>query len=261
MLRDMATVKCIVVDDDMFSTKIMTGYVDRTKDMTLVGCFTNAVEAINFLSGVEGNGVNLIFLDIEMPEMNGIEFMKAVDMSGKEVVIYSSQEKYAMESYEYDVCDYLLKPVRYVRFMKAVGKARKAISSREGFEDEMDGDGETIYLRDNKGAVYKVRFEDIALVETMENYVQVCTTRQKILVHTTMREMMERMPERYIVKAHRSYAVGLRHVCNLDRERCVVEVGTEKVTVAVSRTFIGELRKRLDAIVNDPDGGELCAVS
>ncbi len=257
----MATVRCIIVDDDLFSTTIMTGFVNRTKDMTLVQSFTNAVEAINYLTGVDGKGVNLIFLDIEMPEMNGIEFMKAVDMSGKEVVIYSSQEKYAMESYEYDVCDYLLKPVKYVRFMKAVSKARKAISNREGFEDEGEVDGEMIYLRDNRGAVHKVRFEEIALVETMENYVQVCTSRQKILVHSTMREMMDKMPERYIVKAHRSYAVGLRHVCNLGRDRCVVEVGSEKISVSVSRTFIGELRKRLDAMVNDRDGGELCAVS
>ncbi len=259
----MAQVTCVIVDDDVFSTKIMSGYISRTNDVVLAQSFTNAIDAINFLSSHEGKSVNLIFLDIEMPEMNGMEFMRAMDLSRKEVVIYSSQEKYALESYEYDVCDYLLKPVSYARFIRAIGKARCALELREdpnAGADDSTNDTECAFLRDNTGAVHKVKYEDIVLLETMENYVTVTTTRQKILVHIPMKKLVELLPQTYITRIHRSYAVGVKHICNVDKDKVVVELGNERVSLPLSRTYCHDLRKKMSAAaVADSDGILICA--
>lgn len=245
----MPQVTCIIVDDDTFSAKIMSGYVRRTNDVGLAQTFSNAIDAINFLSGREGKNVNLIFLDIEMPEMSGMEFMRSIDLSGKEVVIYSSQEKYALESYEYDVCDYLLKPVSYARFIRSVGKARMALEIKEEEADEEPADdSECAFLRDNAGVTHKVRYDDIVMIEALENYVSVCTPRHKILIHSPLRKLVDTLPPQHVVRVHRSYAIGMRHICNVEKDKVVVELGREKVELPLSRVFGQDLRKRIEAL-------------
>ena len=121
---------CIIVDDDKFSIKIIEEFVTRTEGLNLLGSFSSAVEAVNMLNQSGANPVHLIFLDIEMPEMSGIEFLKSLNVI-PQVIIYSSEEKYALECYEYDVTDYLLKPVQYGRFIKALNRARERFDKKE----------------------------------------------------------------------------------------------------------------------------------
>lgn len=257
----MARMTCIIVDDDVFSTKIMSGYINRTNDICLVQAFSNAIDAINFLSSNEGRGVGIIFLDIEMPEMSGIEFIRAIDLAGKEVVIYSSQEKYALESYEYNVCDYLLKPVSYARFIRAVSKARLALETKgdvklveEAAEGNAASDDETVFLRDNTGGLHKVKFEDIIMIEAQENYVAVSTPRQRLLVHMPLKKVIELFPaEAYIMRIHRSYAIGVRHVCNIDKDKVYIECGEERVKLPLSRTYCQTLRRLLRDITTSED--------
>ncbi|MCI5777174.1 MAG: LytTR family DNA-binding domain-containing protein [Bacteroidales bacterium] len=247
----MAAVTCIIVDDDIFPTRVMSGYINRTDDIALVQCFTNAIDAINFLSSTdEGKNVGIIFLDIEMPEMSGIEFMRAVDLSHKEVIIYSSQEKYALEAYEYDVCDYLLKPVSYARFVRAVMRAKMNLSKREvpeHTESNSDNDWDCAFFRDNAGALHKTKYDDIVMLETMENYVSITTLKEKILVHVTMKKIVELLPPNIVARIHRSYAVGLKHICNIDKDHVTIEYGREKITLPYSRYYCQDLMKRMNS--------------
>ncbi|HPI70099.1 MAG TPA: response regulator, partial [Tenuifilaceae bacterium] len=112
--------KCIVIDDDDISRRVIEDFITRTSFLTLEHSFAGAIEAVNFLKS--GNKVNLIFLDIEMPEMTGIDFLNSLDQP-PQVIIVSSKEKYALKAFEYHVTDYLLKPVNYARFFKAANKA------------------------------------------------------------------------------------------------------------------------------------------
>ena len=254
----MTAVNCIIVDDDVFSTRVMSGYISRTNDVVLSQCFTNAIDAINFIATDAGKNVNLIFLDIEMPEMSGMEFLRAIDLSDKEVVIYSSQEKYALESYEYDVCDYLLKPVSYARFIRAIAKARLNLDLREQPDtagEEPAADVDCVFLRDNTGTLHKTKYEDIVLIETMENYVSMTTLKQKFLVHIPMKKIIELLPQNVVTRIHRSYAVGIKHICNIDKEHIVVECGNEKISLPLSRTYCQDLRKKMNsASVAGSDG-------
>ena len=240
----MSALNCIIVDDDQFSTRIMSSFVSRTESVNLEKTFANAIEAVNFLSRPESNSIDVIFLDIEMPEMSGIEFLQAIDLKGKEVVIYSSQEKYALESYEYDVCDYLLKPVNYARFIKAIAKVKLAFSKRESQQESQEA-GNSIFLKDNYGQVHKVNFADIAYIEAMENYVLVATTQQKIIVHVAMKKLMDVFPEEFIVRTHRSYAIGLRYIEKASVSEIEIRFQGEQKSIPVSRSYRAEVKKIL----------------
>lgn len=211
---------CIIVDDDLFSTRLIADFIKRTSTVDLVSTFNNAIDAIDYIA-VSKEKIDIIFLDIEMPEMSGMDFIKSVDISNTQVIIYSSQEKYALESYEYNVCDYLLKPVTYARFLKSVNKAKaelakldqngttEEVTSKDKKEEE---EVEEVFLRDNMSTVYKVRFNDIIYLEAQENYVAITTTTRKITVHKTMKDVLDMLPEKYITRTHRSYAIGKRFV-------------------------------------------------
>lgn len=240
----MTQVNCIIVDDDIFSTKIVSGYISRTAGVVLVQSFNCAVDAINFLSTQEGKAVNLIFLDIEMPDLSGIDFMRAADLRSIEVVIYSSQEKYALESYEYDVCDYLLKPVSYARFIKAMGKVRLAIGQKAEIEEEDDDEG-YVMLKDNAGCTHKVNVGDIILVSAEQNYVSVKTIKRDILVHVAMKKLMETMPEAQICRIHRSYAIGLKYISKIEKELVYVEYGETSLQFPLSRSYSQNLKRAL----------------
>ncbi len=232
----------------------MSGYFSRTNAVNLIQVFPNAIDAINFLSSPEGAIVNLIFLDIEMPEMSGIEFMRAINLTDKEVVIYSSQEKYALESYEYNVCDYLLKPVAYSRFIRAITKAQTSLDQKQDHSkknndvEDNDNDSDVIFLKDNLGNVHKIRFADIAVIQAMENYVSVHTTKQKIIVHIPMKKIMESMPENYVQRIHRSFAIGLRYISKVNRDKIKVEFGVETQELPLSRTYSTAIKKTVSAL-------------
>lgn len=253
----MARLNCIIVDDDTFSTKIMSGYIGRTSGVAISQCFCCAVDAINYLSTPEGRAVNIVFLDIEMPDLNGIDFMRAADLRNKEVIIYSSQEKYALESYEYDVCDYLLKPVSYARFVKAIGKARIALAQRsEDGGEEVVEDSNFAILRDNQGCTHKLNLSEVVAVEAEQNYVSIKATTKEILVHLPMKKVLEMMPENIVCRIHRSFAVGLRYISKIDKDIVSVDADGLHKEYPLSRSFSQNLKKALnDLKESGKDGG------
>lgn len=246
---------CIIVDDDMFSTRMVADFIGRTSSLDLVSKFGNAIDALDFLA-VSNIKIDVIFLDIEMPEMSGLDFMRSVNLHGAQVIIYSSQEKYALESYEYDVCDYLLKPVTYARFLKAINKVKSALAdtqdvdvdASETSESTDDAKIEEVYVKDNVNDIYKIRFSDVIYIEAMENYVLIVTTVRRIMVHTSMVKILQKFPESHIVRTHRSYAVGKRYIKDIvggDIEMLLVD---EKIPIG--KSYRDQVREILDSAMN-----------
>ncbi len=187
---------CIIVDDDKLSIKVLEEYLVKTDGFENVGSFSNGVDAVNFLgSNVE---VDLVFLDIEMPEMNGIDFLNSLG-SLPQIIITSSKEKYALSSYDFDVTDYLLKPVSYARFYKSVEKARKRDSLSEF---KLDGKDE-IFIKKGSSLI-KLRFNDILWIEALENYVILNTRTDKYTIHFTMKAIEKKLPSPIFTRVHRS---------------------------------------------------------
>lgn len=249
-------INCIIVDDDIFSTRLMSDFIRRTSVVTLLNTFDNAIDAIDFLT-ISPKPVDIIFLDIEMPEMSGLDFIKSVDVHNTQIIIYSSQEKYALESYEYDVCDYLLKPVNYTRFHKAINKAKAAlgISATEENNETTDNnqrprqpdtDDCEIYIKDNSGAIYKVRYSEIIHIEALENYISVLTPTRRVTIHTTMKDFIEKIPDKFVVRTHRSHAIGKRYIKSISNNSIELLLGDK--TVPVGKSFKETIKTLTDTI-------------
>lgn len=243
---------CIVIDDDAFAATILKNYCEKCEGLNLLGKFVNGVEAKKYLD--EYPNVDIIFLDIEMPVMNGMDFMRSVNHTGAQVIVCSSKSQYAVETYEYNVCDYLLKPVSYDRFIRSVEKAILEIdkmkkwivasSVAEGVEGE---DSETdIWIKDIDGKQLRIKIEDIVYIEAMENYMSMQTKQKRYTIHSTMKSVMEMFGAKTpVMRVHKSYAVNIDNMLRLEDGCLVAEVQGDKMSISVGRTYMKELRDRI----------------
>ncbi|MGV8828645.1 MAG: LytR/AlgR family response regulator transcription factor [Breznakibacter sp.] len=233
---------CVIIDDDKFSTRIIEDFIGRTDGLHLVGSYTSAVEAINKMSRTDAERVNIIFLDIEMPEMSGIEFLKSLTEM-PQVIIYSSQEKYALEMYEYDVTDYLLKPVNYARFIKSINRVKERFEKKETLSKEST----EIFIKNNNSLV-RVKFEDILWIEALENYVVVNTFKDKFTIHFTMKSIAEKMPADKFVRVHRSFIVNMSKVKSIEDNSVIIRSETGSKVIPIGKSYKDRLMNDINLI-------------
>ncbi|MDA3952006.1 MAG: LytTR family DNA-binding domain-containing protein [Bacteroidales bacterium] len=198
---------CIVIDDDALSRRIIEEFITRTDFLDLKNSFQNAVEAINALDKTTDE-IDLIFLDIEMPEMDGIDFLNTLKVL-PQVIIVSSKEKYAIEAFDYDVTDYLLKPATYGRFYKAVLKSKTIHEAKS--KKEID----EIFIKKNS-ALVQLKYTDILWVEALENYVIVNSYDEKFTIHFTMKSIESQLPVNQFKRVHRSYIVNVKKINRIE---------------------------------------------
>jgi DNA-binding LytR/AlgR family response regulator len=233
---------CIIVDDDNFSVRIIEEFVNQTEGLALLGTFTNAIDAVNWLNNSEKEPVHLIFLDIEMPEMSGIEFLRALNVI-PQVIIYSSQEKYALESYEYDVTDYLLKPVTYARFIKAVNRARERFERKENPVKQST----EIFIKNNSSLV-RVKYDDILWIEALENYVVVNTFKEKYTIHFTMKSISDKMPSERFMRIHRSYIVNFSKISAIEDNSVIIRTESGNRVIPIGKSYKDKLLNDINLI-------------
>lgn len=190
---------CVIVDDDKLSRNVIEKLVESTDNLTLIKSCENAFDAYNIL---QNQVIDLVFLDIEMPEINGMEFIKNLKVKPL-IILITSYSQYALESYEHDVVDFLVKPVSPARFLKGVSKAW-AILGKNGKKDGL-------FIKSGSELV-QVNQEEILLVEALGNYVILHTPKKKLTVHTTMKEMEEKLSNSNFVRVHRSFIVNLKKI-------------------------------------------------
>ncbi len=233
---------CVIIDDDKFSTRIIEDFIGRTEGLNLVGSYDSAVEAINKMSRPDAERVHVIFLDIEMPEMSGIDFLKSLNEL-PQVIIYSSQEKYALEMYEYDVTDYLLKPVNYARFIKSVNRVKERFDKKETLSKEST----EIFIKNNNSLV-RVKFEDILWIEALENYVVVNTFKDKYTIHFTMKSIAEKMPADKFVRVHRSFIVNMSKVKSIEDNSVIIKSESGSKVIPIGKSYKDQLMNDINLI-------------
>jgi len=233
---------CIIIDDDKFSTKIIAEFVDKTDDLDLVGTYDSAISAINDLNKNGSKGIDLIFLDIEMPEMTGLDLLKSLNVI-PQVIIYSSQEKYALESYEYNVTDYLLKPVNYTRFLKAINKVKEQNDKR----DELTKSSNEIFIKNNSSLV-RIKYDDILWIEALENYVVLNTFSDKYTIHFTMKSIADKMPSNAFVRVHRSFIVNLAKIKVIEDNSVIVKTSDGSKIIPIGKSYKDKLMNDINLI-------------
>jgi len=219
---------CVIIDDDALSRKIIEEFVKRTEFLDLKVTYENAVDAINDLN-FESKDIDLIFLDIEMPEMDGIDFLNTLN-NLPQVIIVSSQDKYALEAFDYDVTDYLLKPITYARFYKAVTKAKNIMlaNSNDGVDE--------IYIK-NDSALVKLKYNDVLLVEALENYVIVNTFSEKYTIHFTMKAIEKQLPLSQFIRVHRSFIINLKKIERIEDNTIIVKIDKGNKIVPIGKAY------------------------
>lgn len=204
-------INCLIVDDEQHAIDILVHYVTQTPHLNLVGTTTNPIEALQL---VTTQNADLVFLDIQMPELSGIDFIKA--MNGRvKVILTTAYSEFALESYELDVVDYLLKPIRLPRFLSAVQKAVNELKDKtDGKETEEE---DYIFVKtESKGKLLKINLEDIDYIEGMKNYVGIFRGAQKTLVYTSMKEIEERLPQKQFIRVHKSFIIPIAKITGIE---------------------------------------------
>lgn len=232
---------CIIIDDDIFIRKITEDFVKKTESLTLLHSLSSPVKAINVLNSDEN--IDLIFLDIEMPEMTGIDFLNALS-SLPQVIIISSKEKYAVNAFEYDVTDYLLKPFTYSRFCKAVNKAAERQE-----KSRIHSKGDKIFIKHNYSLV-KLKYSDILWIEAMENYVVINTYDNKYTIHFTMRAIEEKLPSKQFMRIHRSFIVNTEGIHSIEDNMILIKTSDKaKNSIPIGKSYKENLLKDLNVII------------
>ena len=235
----MRTITCMIVDDEPLAVRLLESFVDKTPGLQLLGSYTDSVEA---MTALKGGGVDLLFLDIQMPDMNGMELAHMLPPETR-VVFTTAFKEYAFESYEVSALDFLLKPIRYNKFIAAVEKARQWYG-REPADDATKAD--TIFIKVD-GEYRQVPLSGILYVSGMKDYVMFWLKGEKrpLVTHLTMKAVEEMLPAAQFMRVHRSYVVALNKIRSIDRNDCIY-IGDEiiRVTDAYRDAFLQFLSKK-----------------
>ena len=242
---------CIIIDDEPLAVRLLESFVIKTPDLKLLGSYTDSVEAIN---AVREQRPQLLFLDIQMPDLNGMELAHMLP-EGTKVIFTTAFKEYAYESYEVSALDFLLKPIRYNKFITAVEKAREWFGrSQEHHVEEPAAIGNqdvakpinTVFLKVD-GEYRQVALDKILYVCGMKDYVMfyVEGERKPLITHLTMKSVEEMLPTNQFLRVHRSYIVALDKIRSVDRNDCIY-IGDEiiRVTDAFKETFNQFLQSR-----------------
>lgn len=233
--------KCIIIDDDPMSRKIIENFITKTENLEFLGAYENPVKAYSILQ--EENEIDLVFLDMEMPEMSGMEFLDSLE-NPPIVVIISGKEKYAIESYEYDVVDYLLKPVSLARFCKSVSKAQKRFQERETISKMP----EEIFIKKKNSTLVRLRYDDILWVEALENYVTINTFDEKFTIHFTMKAIENKLPLKSFKRIHRSYIVNIQRIDVIEDNSIILKISSGNKIIPIGKSYKDGLMDDLNLI-------------
>jgi len=203
--------KCLIVDDEPLARELIRGHVEKLENFEVIAECSDAMKALNVLREKQ---VDLIFMDIQMPQITGIEFLKTLKHPPK-VIITTAYREFALDGFELDVVDYLLKPITFERFLKSVNKYYQV--NLEDFQvvtgksaDKMI-DESFIYVKENK-KVIKVYLSEIKYIEGLSEYVQVYTDRRKIITKTSMSQMEEKLPTETFLRIHKSFIISVNKI-------------------------------------------------
>ena len=206
-------INCLIVDDEQPAIDILAHYISQTPFLHLAASTTNPIEGLQI---VNEQKIDLIFLDIQMPELSGLDFIKAINGKAK-VILTTAYSEFALESYELDVVDYLLKPIRFPRFLQAVQKVAKEVPDPGKEQPVVDAEDDYIFVKtESKGKLLKINLADIDYIEGMKNYVAIHCGEKKTLVYTSMKELEERLPHKSFLRVHKSFIIPIAKITGIE---------------------------------------------
>lgn len=237
--------KCIIVDDEATARAIMEELCSNFPDLEVVAQFPNALEALKYLNQ---NEVDVIFLDIHMPLLTGIDFIQTVKNPPK-VVFTTSDKEFAIEAFEYDfILDYLVKPVRHDRFQKTIDKLKGAFLPVLADEEENtysmnQQKDEDLYINIDRRLI-KLKMGEILLIEAKGDYIDIKTLNKEYRVHSTLKKIKEKLPESLFMQIHRSFIINFTKIIDIQDNSVLIE----RSVIPISRSQRPHLMQRLNLL-------------
>ncbi|MFB6318753.1 LytR/AlgR family response regulator transcription factor [Saccharicrinis sp. FJH54] len=227
-------INCIAIEDEPLALKKIKEFIEQVDFLNLLEGFDNAIDAVGFL---KRNSVDLIFLDIRMKKLSGIQFLESLQIKPK-VIITSAYDEYALKGYELDVADYLLKPFTFERFIKSVDKVYNQLNTSQN-----DNSNEYIFVK-TEYRIEKILIKDILYIQGMKDYLQIHITDRKIMTLQTFKNVLEILPRADFQRVHNSYIVSISKIENIERNR--IRIGSDLIPISDSYKvkFYGILKER-----------------
>lgn len=229
---------CLIVDDDRMSLKIIQSLVDKTPFLQTAGAFQNPFDAFKILSEQK---IDILFLDVEMPEMTGLELMDILSYR-PQIILTTSKNNYAVQGFEYEVADFLLKPIdNYPRFLKAVRKAKEKL---EPVEPTINKNSKNNIFIKVDSLLVNFNLQDIIYIEAFGDYIKIHTQEKTYIAHSKLRTVEETLPPYEFARIHRSYIVRLDRIKNIDPSNLEVE----KMVIPISNSYRGNLLAKINLL-------------
>lgn len=238
-------INCIAIDDEPLALDKIRAYIERIGYLRLLQTFDNGIDAMDFM---KSNKVDLIFLDIQMDQLTGIQLLETLTVKPK-VVLTTAYDAYALKGYELDVSDYLLKPISFQRFLLACEKVYKSLISQMDLPKEPSSpreaaDEPTHFFVKSGSSTKKIKLDDILFVEGMKDYLRIWTTNDRIMTLLSFKKLEESLPGQHFIRIHKSYLVAINKIEHIERNR--VKIGKELLPVGESyrREFNAAIEQR-----------------
>ena len=233
-------ITCIAIDDEPLALKQLKGYIEKTPFLSLENSFTNAIKALEYL---QENEVDLMFVDINMPDLSGIDFVKSLSKPSK-VIFTTAYREYAFEGFQLDAADYIVKPIGYADFLKAVNKVKERyFTTKEKEETATIQNNEQFLFIKSEYKIIRIDFDNIQYLEGMRDYVRIHLDGQSpIMTLTGMKNLLEHLPKEKFMQVHRSFIVNLSKITTIERNRLLFD----KVYIPISEHYKEQFHVYLD---------------
>jgi len=231
-------IRCIIVDDEVLAQQVIQSHLLRMDSLKLMGIANNALEAAYLLKNLE---IDLIFLDIQLPGMTGLNFLRSL-VNPPLVVLTTAYAEYALESYEFSVIDYLLKPISLERFMKAVNKITEGRLFANTIGEKTNSLVEHIFIKSGS-KYFKVNYSEVLYVQGMKDYLKIYTVEHRLVTHQTMSDMEAILPARLFMRVHKSYIIAISKIKSVFNNG--IEIGDTTIPIGNSyRTRVMDFIER-----------------
>ena len=220
-------IRCMVVDDEPLALDILEDYISKVPFLTLVKTTTSAIEG---LSLVQSDAIDLVFLDVQMPELTGIQFLKIIN--GKcDVILTTAYSQYALDGYELDVVDYLLKPIAFDRFYKAAQKVLQSSGNTNSSAPEVLSVQKNHYFIfvKTEHKIQKIYLDDILYIEGLKDYISIFTRSERVITLQNMKKMEESLPSKSFIRVNKSYIIALGKIESIERSR--IQIGEKIIPI------------------------------
>lgn len=230
-------IKCVIIDDEPLAVNVIKNYTEQIKDLELIQTFNNAIDSLEYL---QKENIDLLFLDIDMPILDGYSFLESIEYSPM-VIITTAHEEYAVKGYELDVLDYLVKPIPFPRFLTAVNKAFVQKDSEKQKEGLLNSEKEFVFVKVDSKKIKKINLADIIAVESRKDYIKIITSLDNYIVHQTLSSFTNELPSPQFMQIHRSHTISLDKVSVVEGNR--LEIEGKKYTIG--RKYIKKTKQAL----------------